>query len=146
MSGTDPVPADVVQFVHVVAGALFNTNGEVLIAQRPGGKHMAGRWEFPGGKRDHGEARFDALRRELKEELGVDVEAAEPLICYEHSYSDRVVLLDLWRVAQYAGQPESREGQALAWVRVQDLGEIDLLEADWTMVEALRALPGPEVP
>lgn len=109
----------------------------MLIAERPAGKHMAGKWEFPGGKRAADETPFEALRRELQEELGVDVADARPLIRYEHTYSDRVVLLDLWRVTAYSGEPHSREGQRLAWVSVQELGQIDLLEADQPMIQAL---------
>jgi len=129
--------------IHVLAGALFDDRRRVLVAQRPAGKHMAGRWEFPGGKRADGEAPFAALCRELQEELGIGVTDAEPLIQYEYAYSDRVVLLDLWCVTGYAGEPQSREGQALAWVTVQQLGEIDLLEADRPMVEALARYVGP---
>ena len=121
-----------------MAGVLFDSAGRVLIAERPQGKHMAGRWEFPGGKKAPEETRFEALRRELAEELGLEVGAAEPLISYEHGYVDRVVLLDLWRVTQYSGEAQAREGQKLAWVRVQELGDVDLLEADLPMVEALR--------
>lgn len=98
---------------------------------------MAGKWEFPGGKRAADETPYEALRRELQEELGIDVAHARPLIHYEYTYSDRVVLLDLWCVTAYSGEPESREGQRLAWVRVQELGEVDLLEADRPMVQAL---------
>jgi 8-oxo-dGTP diphosphatase len=99
---------------------------------------MAGKWEFPGGKRAADEAPFEALCRELQEELGVDVAHAQPLIHYEYTYSDRVVLLDLWCVTAYSGLPQSREGQRLAWVRVEELEQVDLLEADRPMVEALR--------
>ena len=123
--------------IHVLAGALFDPAGRVLIAQRPAGKHMAGKWECPGGKREASETPLEALCRELQEELGVDVAHARPLIHYEYTYSDRVVLLDLWCVTEYAGEPQSREGQRLAWVRVQELGEVDLLEADLPMAHAL---------
>jgi 8-oxo-dGTP diphosphatase len=123
-----------------LAGALFDAAGCVLVAQRPAGKHMAGKWEFPGGKRAADEAPFEALCRELQEELGVDVAHAQPLIHYEYTYSDRVVLLDLWCVTAYSGLPQSREGQRLAWVRVEELEQVDLLEADRPMVEALRNL------
>ena len=84
--------------IHVVAGALFDAQGRVLIAQRPAGKHMAGGWEFPGGKRERGEEPRDTLVRELHEELGIEVHEAVPLIAYEHQYPHRRVLLDLWVV------------------------------------------------
>jgi 8-oxo-dGTP diphosphatase len=110
----------------------------VLIAQRPAGKHMAGGWEFPGGKLGLGEARFDGLRRELREEIGVDIVTAEPVICYEHQYADRRVLLDLWRVTEFIGTPRSMEGQPLQFIEVGDLDRVGLLEADRPMIDALK--------
>jgi len=126
--------------VHVVAGAVFDAAGNILIAERPAGKHMAGKWEFPGGKTGPGEAPFDALRRELREELGIETTDAVPIIAYEHVYPDRTVLLDLWQVTRYSGVPESREGQRLRWLPMSLLADADLLEADRPMVSALQAL------
>jgi 8-oxo-dGTP diphosphatase len=126
--------------IHVVAGALFDTQGRVLIAQRPPGKHMAGGWEFPGGKLDAGEQPFNALVRELHEELGVTVRAATPLIAYEHLYADRSVFLDLWQVTEYQGKPHSREGQPIKWVSLDELPNANLLEADRPMIGPLQAL------
>ena len=81
--------------IHVIAGALSDTEGRVLIAQRPRGRHMAGRWEFPGGKLAPGEDSCDGLKRELAEELGVIVREARPLIRLRHDYPDRRVLLEV---------------------------------------------------
>jgi len=122
---------------HVVAGALFDQQGRVLIAQRPPGKHMAGGWEFPGGKLEPNEDRFAGLRRELIEEIGVEVARAEPLIAYEHRFADRVILLDLWWVDEYSGSPKSLDSQALKWVRLEELAEVGLLDADRPMIPAL---------
>jgi 8-oxo-dGTP diphosphatase len=127
--------------IHVIAGALFDATGRVLIAQRPRGRHMAGRWEFPGGKLGLGEDRLEGLKRELSEELGVTVRSARPLIRLHHSYPDRRVLLDFWRVIEYAGTPKGLDSQALAWVKSDDLPGHDLLEADRAMVTALRLPP-----
>lgn len=127
--------------VHVIAGALFDDVGRVLIAQRPQGRHMAGRWEFPGGKLRAGETPLDGLRRELAEELAVDLEAAEPLIRVVHDYADRSVLLDVWRVTRYRGTPEGLDGQALDWVGPDALPDVDLLEADRPITTALRLPP-----
>ena len=77
-----------------MAGALFDARGRVLIAQRPAGKHMAGGWEFPGGKREPGEELLAALQRELREELGIEVHEAAPVIAYEYQYPERRVLLE----------------------------------------------------
>ena len=121
----------------MVAGALFDVEGRVLIAQRPPGKHMAGGWEFPGGKLEFNEDRFVGLRRELIEEIGVEVRHAEPLIAYEHHFADRVIFLDLWWISEYSGVPRSLDSQALRWVRLEELEHVGLLEADRPMIPAL---------
>lgn len=125
--------------IHVVAGALFDEQGRVLIAQRPPGKHMAGGWEFPGGKLERDEQALAGLQRELREELGIEVLEATPLIAYEHGYADRRVLLDLWLVSRFTGQPRSVEGQPLQWLSIDELDTVGLLEADRPMIPALRA-------
>jgi 8-oxo-dGTP diphosphatase len=123
--------------LNVVAGALFDAQGRVLIAQRPPGKALAGRWEFPGGKLDDGEDPLAGLARELREELGVTVAAAEPLIRYPHRYPDRVVWLDMWVVTEWSGVPHGLDGQALKWVQLDGLLEEDILEADQPIIAAL---------
>lgn len=123
--------------IHVVAGVLADRDGRVLIAQRPAGKHLAGRWEFPGGKSMPDEPAFEALQRELIEELGVQARHARPLIRYRHAYEDFCVDLDVWRVESWSGTPESLEGQALDWVMPDRLAEHDLLPADRPVVLAL---------
>lgn len=124
--------------LEVVAGALFDASGRVLIAQRPPGKMLAGRWEFPGGKLHEGEAAYDGLVRELREELGVEVQAAERLVRYQHEYPGRVVWLDMWVVGAWRGEPQGLDGQALKWVEVARLQEEDILEADAPIVAALQ--------
>jgi 8-oxo-dGTP diphosphatase len=124
--------------IHVVAGALFDALGRVLIAQRPAGKHMAGGWEFPGGKREPGEEPRQTLVRELHEELGVQVHEATPLIAYEHQYPHRRVLLDLWVVLSYSGEPQPLDAPALQWAAIDNLERVGLLEADLPMIGALR--------
>jgi 8-oxo-dGTP diphosphatase len=125
--------------VRVVAGALFDATGRVLIAQRPPGSYQAGRWEFPGGKIDAGESELQALRRELTEELGVTLISAEPMLQLTHDYAERRVELSMWRVSAYEGEPRSLDGQALKWVQPADLAREDLLEADRPIVSALVA-------
>src|SRR5438874_2731450 len=126
--------------ILVVAAALYDESGRVLIAQRPPGKHLAGRWEFPGGKVSDGEDELAGLARELREELGVEVTAARPLMRLEHSYSDRDVELSLWIVERYRGTPSALDCQGLKWVAPESLGGDDLLEADRLFVEALLAV------
>jgi 8-oxo-dGTP diphosphatase len=127
---------DVVE-LHVVAGLLFDAAGRVLIAQRPAGKALAGRWEFPGGKVATGESAHDAVVRELHEELGVTVRAAARQMCYAATYPQRVVWLDVWRVDEWSGEPQGLDGQALAWVACGELHRHDILEADAPIVAAL---------
>jgi 8-oxo-dGTP diphosphatase len=124
----------------VVAGALYHRDGRVLIAERPPGKHMAGRWEFPGGKVANGETEEQALTRELREELGVQVTASRPFMRLSHEYDDRVVELSMWLVDSFTGEPQSLEGQRLKWVTPAQLLQEDILEADRPFVEALREL------
>ena len=129
--------------ILVVAAALYDARGRVLIARRPQGRHQAGRWEFPGGKVAPGESEAAALARELREELGIEVTASRPFLRLEHSYADRSVELSMWIVARFAGAPRSLEDQELRWVAPADLGQADLLEADRPFVEALLDLPPP---
>ena len=131
--------------ILVVAAALYDAQGRVLIAQRPQGKHQAGRWEFPGGKVAPGESEGQALARELHEELGIDVAASRPFMRLEHAYPDRSVELSMWIVERFSGTPRSLDGQQLRWVAPADLVHADLLEADRPFVEALRDLPPPDV-
>lgn len=123
--------------IAVAAGCIVNAQGDVLICQRPPGKIAAGKWEFPGGKIEPGETSRQALDRELQEELGLRVREARPLMAVTHGYSDRRVILHTWLVREYEGEPKSHEGQALAWVRCDDLLTWDLLAADRPIVTAL---------
>jgi 8-oxo-dGTP diphosphatase len=123
--------------IEVVAGALFDAREQVLIAQRPPGKVLAGRWEFPGGKLNAGEDPFAGLVRELGEELGVTVRTGERLIRYAHDYPERRVWLDMWIVTAWHGTIRALEGQALRWVAVDALPGEDILEADQPIVESL---------
>ena len=125
--------------IEVVAGILSDASGRVLVAQRPAGKVLAGRWEFPGGKLDAGETPFAALVRELREELDVEVHAAERLMRYSYEYPGRRVWLDVWTVRQWSGEPQGLDGQALRWIEPGQLQDCDLLEADRPI--ALRLAP-----
>ena len=131
------MPASPKPAIQVVAGALVSLQGQILIAQRPIGKHMAGGWEFPGGKIDSGETPLEALRRELEEELGIEVQKAQYLVSCDHEYPDRVVHLELWLVTEFNGEPQPLDHQALRWVSVDQLATADLLPADQPLIEAL---------
>ena len=98
---------------------------------------MGGCWEFPGGKRRALEGRQEALERELKEELGIQVLEARPLMALKHNYPDRCVCLDVFLVQTYEGRPVSLESQPIAWILPQDLKNIRFLPADKPIIEAL---------
>ena len=129
--------------IPVVAAVLFDRGGRVLIAQRPTGKALAGRWEFPGGKVAAGESERHALIRELREELGIEVIAARPFMRLTHAYEERDVELSLWIVERFAGEPRSLDSQALKWVAPAHLPGEDILEADQPFIAALRDLQRP---
>ncbi len=109
-----------------------------MIAKRHRHRHQGGLWEFPGGKVEQGERVLDALRRELKEELDITVEAAAPLIKISHSYPDRNVLLDVWRIDRFHGEAFGREGQAIAWVGGGRLKKYAFPEANRPIIAAAR--------
>lgn len=123
---------------HVVAAAIFNAHGEVLIARRPAHLHQGGLWEFPGGKVEPGEAVERALARELHEELGIEVERAQPLIRVPYDYPDKRVLLDIWRVDRFRGEPHGREGQPVAWAPPEALVRYEFPAANLPIVTAVR--------
>jgi 8-oxo-dGTP diphosphatase len=126
--------------IHVVAAAVTDADGRVLIAQRPAGKHLAGGWEFPGGKLEPGEARAAGLARELHEELGIVIRDPRPLVRVRHSYPFGDVLIDMWVVTRYSGEPQGLDGQALRWCTQDELehATAELLPADGPIVRALR--------
>jgi len=126
--------------VLVVACALVDVDGRVLLARRPEGKKMAGLWEFPGGKLDPGETPEAALIRELKEELGIDVAAAclAPFAFASHDYETFHLLMPLFICRRWKGTPTSREGQTLAWVRATKLTEYEMPPADKPLIPLLR--------
>jgi len=127
--------------LHVLAGALRDGEGRVLLAERPAGKHLAGLWEFPGGKREPGEAPLAALARELDEELGIALVEAAPLIRVPWRYHERELLLDAWCVTQWRGEPRSLEGQGLRWCLPMQADPATLAPADRPILQALRLPP-----
>lgn len=121
----DPAP------VRVAVGVLTDAAGRVLVARRAAGKPWAGYWEFPGGKQEAGESRLQALRRELREELGIEVTSATPLIRLPPEPDAAApVVLDVWRVTAYGGTPAGCEGQALQWVTSDELDRLPMPPAN----------------
>lgn len=108
--------------VHVAAAAMISADQKhVLIARRPSNVDHGGLWEFPGGKLAPYETGLEGLKRELHEELGVEIVRAQPLIRVHHEYPDKHILLDVWQVHEFAGEPFGREGQAVRWVPMNEL-------------------------
>ena len=128
----------------VVAVALIDADDRVLIAQRPEGKALAGLWEFPGGKIDAGERPEEALIRELREELGIAVKEAclAPLTFASYAYPEFHLLMPLYVCRRWEGFVQSREGQALKWVRARDLREYPMPPADEPLIPPLVELLG----
>ena len=123
--------------ICVAAGVIQRHDGRVLVARRQPGKHMAGAWEFPGGKIRPPESPRQALDRELHEELGLKVRQARELMSYEQQYPDRLIELHFFAVEEYRGAPRSREDQELAWQFPERLGELGFLPADRPLVDLL---------
>lgn len=123
---------------RVAVGILQDRHNRVLVTQRHPDRHLGGKWEFPGGKIEPGEPVLAALVRELREELGIHVRAAQPLRRVHHAYPEKTVLLDVWRVTDYSGEPRGHEGQPLRWVPAGQLSELDLPEADRPILRALQ--------
>ena len=124
--------------LQVAAAVISNKKGEILIARRHDHLHQGGLWEFPGGKIELGETAREALSRELHEELGIDITVARPLIRIPHTYPDRKVLLDVWRVERFEGEAHGREGQAVKWVEPDSLPGYPFPAANLAIIKAAR--------
>ena len=127
--------------IHVAVAIIINSQREVLIALRQAHQHLGGLWEFPGGKVETGEACSEALKREVKEELGLVIVNAVALVEVSHDYNDKPVLLDVWHVTEYTGEAYGAEGQTLRWCAKEDLGDVDFPIANKTIISAIKALP-----
>ena len=132
----------------VVACALIDADGRVLIAQRPEGKGMAGLWEFPGGKIEAGERPEQCLIRELKEELGIEVKEAclAPLTFASFAYDDFHLLMPLYICRRWEGLVQAHEHQALKWVKAQALRDYPMPPADEPLIPPLMELLSPVMP
>ena len=128
--------------VLVAAAALLDSDGRVLIAERPPGKAMAGLWEFPGGKIETGESPEDALVRELREELGIAVKppCLAPFTFASHTYDAFHLLMPLYVCRRWDGTPRPKEHAAIKWVRPRDMAAYPMPAADLPLIPMLRDL------
>ena len=124
--------------VHVAVGVIVS-DGEVFLTKRHSNAHQGGKWEFPGGKVEQGETVAQALLRELKEEVAIDVLACQPLMVIEHDYGDKQVKLEIFFVDQFTGEAQALEGNEQAWVPIQELESIDFPEANKAIISELLA-------
>ncbi|MCK5877468.1 MAG: Nudix family hydrolase [Candidatus Marithrix sp.] len=124
--------------LHVVIGIINNSQGEILLTHRPKQVHQGDLWEFPGGKVEPGETVLAALNRELQEEIAVTIKQARPLIRITHTYLDREVLLDVWQIEQWQGQPWGCEGQLMTWCSPNDLINKQFPAANTPIITAIQ--------
>jgi len=140
MASSSP-PSTPLPTVLVVAAALLDDRGRILLAQRPPGKSMAGLWEFPGGKVKDGERLEAALARELKEELGIvaDTASMTPITFASHAYEHFYLIMPLFLVEKWTGTVTGREGQAVEWVAATNLASKPMPPADGPLLKAVEA-------
>ena len=125
--------------VHVAVGVILDARGRILLTRRAADAHQGGLWEFPGGKVEDGEHIADALARELREELGIELGRTSPLIEVRHDYGDKRVFLDVHIVWDHNGEARGLENQPLAWVEADALPQYDFPAANVPIVEAAQA-------
>jgi 8-oxo-dGTP diphosphatase len=125
--------------LHVAVGIIYNQQQHILLAKRPKHTDQGGLWEFPGGKVEAGETVRQALARELKEELNIEVVTASPLMAVTHDYNDKKVLLDVWQVIEFKGVARGNEGQTVRWVTICECENYDFPEANRVIIEEIQA-------
>ncbi|ASJ98135.1 8-oxo-dGTP diphosphatase MutT [Shewanella marisflavi] len=126
--------------VHVAVGIIFDTDNKILLAKRPQHLHQGGKWEFPGGKVEQGETTSEALIRELREEVALEVASTSPLMTISYDYPDKQVYLDIHTVKSFTGQAKGLEGQLIQWAELADLKDYDFPAANQPIVEKLLSL------
>lgn len=123
--------------LQVVAGIIFNSQHEILISYRPPHAIQGDLWEFPGGKIEANETPYDALIRELKEEVDIEVVTATPFECITHTYPEHTVVLHVWSVTEFKGEPHGKEGQIVRWVAPQALSTFTFPEGNKVIIDIL---------
>ena len=124
--------------IEVVAAVIFSRCGKkIFLAKRPDKSHQGGLWEFPGGKKEEGESAYQALARELEEELAIKVRTADSLVKINHDYGDKLIELDVYKVTAFEGEPFGAEGQKTQWVELADINQYKFPAANQAIIDAL---------
>ena len=124
--------------ILVAVAVIKNKHNEVLVALRQAHQHQGGLWEFPGGKVEESEIIYEALCREINEELGLTILSATPLMALEYQYSDKAVHLDIWCVDKFEGKAQGKEGQTIQWMSIADLNESNFPAANIAIINKLK--------
>lgn len=125
--------------VNVAVGVVINSDGEILVAKRLPHQHQGECWEFPGGKIEHNESVYEALKRELFEEVGLEVFTSEPWLEVVHDYIDKAVRLKVHKVTSFSGVAIGKEGQEISWIKPNQLSTLPWPKANEAIVQALQA-------
>lgn len=129
--------------VHVAVGVITSTNEyhqtQYFLTKRLNNVHQGGKWEFPGGKVEKGETIAQALARELKEEINIEVLSCQPLIIINHDYGDKKVCLEVFVVDNYIGEPNAQEGQEQSWFALEEFNNLDFPKANEAIINTLMS-------
>lgn len=123
--------------IQVAVAVIINNNDEIFICRRSADQHQGNKWEFPGGKIEENEKVEDALRREIKEECGIDVQSQAHLIDITHEYETKTVKLEVFEIRNWSGEPSGMEGQPTRWIKRSELTEVEFPKANKAIVELL---------
>ncbi len=126
--------------ILVAVGVIYDPLRGYFICRRATHQHQGGKWEFPGGKVELGESVLQALTRELQEEIGISVVAAQPFLVIEHEYSDKSVKLDVWLVTDFTGKAQSLDGLECGWAKLDELEDRAFPEANQAIIRKLKEL------
>jgi 8-oxo-dGTP diphosphatase len=125
--------------IYATVGILKRAD-TILVAQRPPNKPYSGYWEFPGGKIEANETSEAAIKRELHEELGIQVTAAQCCFQHTHTYPDQAVVLEVWLITEFTGEPHSKENQQLRWLTWAEIMKLQLLEGNWAIMDRIKII------
>ena len=128
-----------------VAAGLIRRHGKILITKRPAGSHLAGYWEFPGGKKEQGETLPECLEREIREELGVGVRVERFLCKVEHEYESKSISLNLYQCSAPDGEPAPLGCESLAWIEPEELGSFPMPPADEKFISLIKKEEGQQI-